>query len=905
MLKIRFSLALDGARSTLPAQGPGEISMGPKGLLSLLELYLGLSPLLATPAQRTVDYRLALTQTLADRPQAFFAASFAADALGVAARLLQWRDEWYLHGWDGQAGAGWSGRLLDLSQVETRFRGRSAPSVGERLAAVRHALGSGGTPISELICLQPKDTLALRWQQVLDQLPVRYQPPEPAADGSSVLARLQAALREPAVHRPVAWIDDGSLTLVECGPGLLAQAWLSARLRAVGDTLLLAEHDAQWLDDGLRRAGHPAHGLGDASRLRPALQLLPLALSLLWQPPDIYTVVGFLTHPLCPVAGFVRMRLARHIARKPGVDPAEVIRQLAAIRAEWLANETDDKASEARLEQAIGEAEWWLIRDRFAPADGAPIEAIRLIVAHLAEHFRKRAGVARGDGREDSGEGASHQQCVALLQNLGQLLAQGERTLAPRSVQTLIRHASSRGAAPPGRIPELGAARVATAPGQVVAPADELIWWNLRAAAAISRSPYTRAELEALRDAGIALPSDAQRLANLQREQLLPILAARRRLVLAVPRNTGEEIHPMVQWVRHRVAGLPTLRMTDLLDVAAMEVGGVPLAAARLAIRPLPKVRRWWTLPPGTVPDARVDEDSFSSMNLFLSAPHQWVLRYGAHLEPSGLLALPQGPLLWGTLAHAVLERLFREHPAALDWPVDRVAERARTLFHERVQAEGATLLADGRGNELRRVAEIVCRAAVALCRSLKVAAVRDVRPELKLRGVFAGEQVNLRGSADLVVERADGSSAIVDMKWGGAASKAKLLEQGQHLQLVLYGGLLAREDDRPWPELAYFILSNQKLLAQDTGFFADAETSPPKQPQSAQQIWGAAERSWVWRRRLLQEGRIEIITDSTAGEAWRDQHAVPPDGGYVPEALHSEYDDYHDLTGWNGNVND
>ena len=65
------------------------------------------------------------------------------------------------------------------------------------------------------------------------------------------------------------------------------------------------------------------------------------------------------------------------------------------------------------------------------------------------------------------------------------------------------------------------------------------------------------------------------------------------------------------------------------------------LSSRPLQTRPLPAVRRWWTLPPGVVPDVRVDEDSFSSMNLYLGAPHQWVLRYGARLEPSGLLDLP------------------------------------------------------------------------------------------------------------------------------------------------------------------------------------------------------------------------------------------------------------------------
>jgi hypothetical protein len=61
-MHIRFSPYLDGLDPTPPASAIGEASVGPLGLLRMLESDLGLPPVLEHPAEQIVAYRGCLAE---------------------------------------------------------------------------------------------------------------------------------------------------------------------------------------------------------------------------------------------------------------------------------------------------------------------------------------------------------------------------------------------------------------------------------------------------------------------------------------------------------------------------------------------------------------------------------------------------------------------------------------------------------------------------------------------------------------------------------------------------------------------------------------------------------------------------------------------------------------------------
>lgn len=893
---------MDGARGTRPAMAAGEAVVGPLGLLSLLELHLGLSTPNVTQAQRAVQYRQHLKQTLADRPGCFFAKSFVVDELGTAERLLRWRDQLYLEGWNGDRHPFLTGRMADLATVEQQARGRVSPGIGERLMRVNAGLQTGQMPIDALYCLDAPESLPLRWRVVLNALPTEFVAVAPQASSGTLLHDLQCRLlgsaNEQSVVDPLSYVDDGSVRIVKAGSRLLSGAWLAHQLKMQSspyDTLLLVEDDAQLLDDLLSAQEQPALGFADASPMRPALQVLPLALTQLWQPVDIFGLVAFLTHGLCPIRGLARSRLATKIAGQPGIDRAHLTETFNAIRKEVHDQNRERPDQLIDADALVREAEFWLFGTRYRPDAGAPISDVIQRVNRIAEFFRKRLGLKSADSTIGLSEGAAFQQCAALLDGLGQLTAQGESLIQPRVLQKLVRQASSKGALPPGRIAQVGAYRVADSPAQVIESADEVIWWSLEKMILPAKDPYTQRERCELLKAGIELPSYAERIKRVQAEVLRPLLAARKRLTLVLPSHS-DEAHPLLQWVQHAVKDLPVVPLDDLLDGR----GSDETTTACLEVvthQPLPEPRRWWQLPPGLVPTNRTDKDSYSSIDLYLSAPQQWVLRYGAQIRPSQILAIPAGPLLFGTLAHDVVEMLLKSSPDALTWSADEVSTRALEALETLVQTKGAVLLMPGQGGEIGRLRVQVAKSAVVLWEAMRKANVVKALPEEELEGTFADGAVRLHGYADLLLTRADGAQAVVDMKWGSASDRAKQIKGNRHLQLLLYAGMVADQADGLWPEAAYFILSKQAMLAQHQGFFDAAEVQPPSTPDSPAEIRRQAVQTWQWRRDQLAAGRIEVIAEATQG--MEDDDSSVPEGAFEPDPPKMIYDDYRNLVGW------
>ena len=133
-MKIRLGLQLDGQHGWHTKNSLGEITIGTNGMLNILEMQLGLIAEETPSSQRVVQYLDCLKQC--NHPKRFFYKSLNNDELGTSATLLRWRDQWHLHGWNGEINSIATSRLKDLADVETLTHGKLALSEGERLAKV-------------------------------------------------------------------------------------------------------------------------------------------------------------------------------------------------------------------------------------------------------------------------------------------------------------------------------------------------------------------------------------------------------------------------------------------------------------------------------------------------------------------------------------------------------------------------------------------------------------------------------------------------------------------------------------------------------------------------------------------------------------------------------------------------
>lgn len=883
-MRIRLGCHLDGQHGEVVASQLDEITTGPLGMLNILETQLGLLHDETPHAERVLQYRDCLKRL--DNVHRFYHKSFHTDELGTSATLLAWRDQWYLHGWRGPQGCSpelsESRRLRDMLDVEFFAVEKVAASLGERLASVAVEIERRRPRIARVSLCDTLRTWPLGWQRVLQVLPLHDPgadtPLLAASDATTQLGQLQTALLSLAQGKPpkkLDWDDDGSVRIVQAETRLLAARWLSDRLaREAGDTLLLAP-EANGLDEVVAAANLPRQGFKENSAFRPALQVVPLVLGQLWKPLDLYGLLKFLTHPICPVPGVARTRLAEMLANSPGIGGGEAWeRTLADIRR--ACDESGYDWDMAREKIKI-----WVEHPRYEPATGAPIGAIVDRLQQLANYFKGR--LLDADPTKQVAFASGQAQTLACQRLLNALALQGETSIGPQQLQTLLDQATAQGSSNPLLEPQVGACRTITHPGAAVDTADHVVWWQLAAPSLPLPWPWSLSEQKALRAAGIALPEVAELLDHQSSCWQKPLLAARRSLTLVLP-PLETEAHPV--WLlleslfekkrRPAVNTLETLLTEPTLELQAH--------------RPLPTRKRWWQLPE-TVAIPKREKESYSSLESFLFNPYQWVLTYPAALRPSSILDVSDGFLLYGNLAHHLIEQ-YVLRPDALTQSEGEFQLWFEPAFDTLAANEGAVLLMPGRREDLESLRRKLREAMLQLRRHWQSANIVRIEPEVSLKGIFAGGRID--GYGDLLLTRGDGEQAIVDMKWSGGNKYPEKLANNRHLQLAIYGELQRQKTGR-WPKLAYFLIDSATLLATDRDFFPNVRQVWKKKEvgdEGAAHLWERFIKTWQWRRDQLDHGLIEVALSESG-----DTH--PPEDGIALEMLNPAYNKYLALAGW------
>jgi len=875
--RIRFGLTLDGERGWHVRDALGDSTVGPLGFLTLLETQVGLTRAAPSQAQRIVEMRECLH--IAHIGSRFYEKSFEADELGTSATILKWCDLWYEHGWDGSAAPGASARLRDMSAIDELARTRVSPGTGRRLNEIAAMLAHRRPQIESIELLNPLEEFSITWRRVLARLPAKpaqTTTSTPAGREGSMLHTLQGALLKSNEYRTdgkIPWRDDGSICIVRAESTLAAAQWLATQVRFApsADRVLVVEHSGATVDAALAAMDQPLLGSSEASTFRPTLQLLPLVMRLVWEPLDFKALMQFLTHSVGPIRGFARRTLAEKMASTPGIGGEAWLRAIRKIESHY---QTEGAAVRAEIQ-------FWLEAPRFAAAEQVPIEFVASRATRLAELFRN--GMADQDALRCAAWAAGYQQAAALDQALKTLQQQGVQRVGPEALDRLLSQAMAFGCDNPLLRAEARACCCVRTPSAVIEAFDEVCWWHMSIIPLAQQYPWSPRELQQLRDQGVDLPDTSVVLERQARGWLNPVLAARDRLTLMLPRS-GEEAHPAWLMLSSLIDHPGIVDVESVLNGPSTTEGMVPVPH-----RPLPLLRRWWQVPAGAI-HGWERSASYSSLEQFFHNPYQWALNYPAQLKPSALLDVPGDFQLLGSLAHRMVEQLYRQ-AGAITWPLERVRQWFDQAVERIVREEGAVLLMSGRRADLEAFRLRFRRSLTELHEILQSAGTTSIEPEKSLEGDTP--LGSLRGSSDLLITLTDGRQAIIDLKWAGNKKYRQKLNAQTHIQLAIYARLVERNTSS-WPAVAYFILREPELLTTADNVF------PGVNPitiggGSTSLLWERLSSTWQWRRDQIEAGSLELVM---VGSEPTDR-SVPPGGALPIEALDPRYNPFVHLAGW------
>lgn len=856
-MHVTFGLFLDARQGPSPTHFFNTPLIGRLGFLSLLETYLGLSAPETSTVRRVAIYSGLLRAH--DNNSRFYSESLRADSIGTAARLLAWRDEWRLGGWDGSANPEHPSRIQELASIEKAALETLPPGEAERLHLVAQAIdASGPGPIKSVHLVDPPEEFPLLWRLVLDRLPaVELRLPEPQGEGQLRELQEQAlAMLAGGVAGNFTAPTDGSVLLVHTLAATTAEHWLSAQhSHEPGDRLVITEDVGDSLDVSLSATGGVNCGFERPSQLRPALQALPLALEMCWAPLDINRLLDFLTHPIGPFSRRARSTLARAVAKQPGIGGEA----WTAAKAKLASGEDAQKVTD--------EINFWLESDRWPRTNGVPIDALIARVDRLKEVMRRRL---TGESTDVVSFSAAHRQCAAVHDALTELARQGLDSVLPRQIEQLVAHATPAGATNPAAVSQVGCMRSASTAAACVDAADEVVWWMPSTPVLPQPLPWSPAEVEALTQLGVQLRDPARELVSLAQRWLRPLLAARKRFVLVCP-PPHAEVHPIRQLLKKLVPDIESGAL-DLDTALCSTLLGT--TAEVLTPRPLPVTPRHIQLPyPVQLGDSA---QSFTTLNELFNDPALFVLKRVADLEPTSVLAVEEDNRLLGILAHRVFEKLFA-HADALTWSNGDAVAWFRSEADTLLQTEGAVLLMQGAGVSQQHFRNVCEGAICSLLDHLRSAGATQVQTEVGFSGTLGA--VPLVGTIDLLVTLGGKRTVALDMKWRSDNYYAGLLRAGEHLQLALYSSLVEQTNGVAPAALGYFILESGALYVTAADIFPKAQVRRPPDGVTVASLLDRARATWTWRKQQLDAGAIQVVPHDPSDEFQGPEGTLPVKG--------------------------
>ena len=869
---------------------PGEARIGcpvwgPAQLLGNLELQLGLPRPARSEAVRVQRWSRRMAALEAARPGRFYARSYALDSLGTATTLLAWRDDLVLAGWNEGAIPSGGERLDTLAELATGSD--LPPGKADRLCRVEKELGLCGERLLDAVLLAEARALwPGRWQRVFALLEgagarvgtvdASFEP----ATGDSDLARLQALLRAGG-KAPSGLRGDGSIVVLRAETSWELGDAAAALLRAWDDpsTAIVRSGEARPLDHALTAQGLASQGLDETSAWRPALQLLPLAVEMAFEPRDPYRVLELLTLSVGPFQGIVGRELASALAEAPGIggpawreakeEIANVTRTKSIREAEssGVAPAEAARLAEERVLARLARIATWLEEPGHDGTKGAPRGALLAVADRVRTWLRQRLAATQktADSEvEDSGLaarvgilGTAFAQAQAFHEALSH---ESRETLDLVDARLLVEQVSS-GHTLALTIERAGRIDAVDSPAALRRARDVVVWWHCVSGTEWrpSARPWRRAEESAMRDAGILLPDPAERLTAEARSWHQVVLAARKRLVLAMPRwACGEPLDPHPVW--HEIAARlgattadlarVTLDARDLLAGRVSALGGAVLPAVMdFGSLTLPPAPSEWRLDPTHLGASA--KHSASSLEALVGCPLQWVLKYAGDLRTGALDSIASGPLLYGKLGHRLFEEVNRSgglaKPGALQEGIQSSLDR---LLRE----EAAVLLRPGMTFELAQLRDQLAHGVTQLAEVLAESKLTVVGVEVAIDAPWRTRV--LRGRLDLLLRDETGRDVVLDLKWGRSRYH-ELLETGRATQLAVYArARQAATKAKEMPAAAYFSLSRGVLLATRGAPFA--RFTPIDGPSLAD-TWTKLERTADLVEQTLLAGRVPV----------------------------------------------
>lgn len=426
----------------------GEPVWGPAAWLGDLELRLGLPQVEVSEAARAHAYAKRLEAGLSAGP--FYARSFELDPHGTATTLLAWRDQLVEAGWCKQEIPNAGARVAALVAAEHVDLDPIPLGFADRLARVELELAdASSSPYEALSLLESRYVWPEGWRRVLDLLSNLRTTLEErsyvttASTDQSDLAWTQGYLAlDGWKSKKCGWRGDGSLLHLTGRTSWDLGETVAATIRSLEskDVLVVRLGDPAPLEAAFALQGLQSQGHVATSPLRSPLQVLSLALALLFAPRDPYRTLEMLTLPRGPFGPYASRLLADAIGRAPGIGSRKWQEAKERLR---TPRDSNDPLHVMAAASSTLKIEAWFEGPTFDRAVGAPRPHIINVIGRVREWAVRRPHNEAGVNWAVLARSCADLEQLVLAHPRELLFPHELEQLASRAIDPGMRHAVS------------------------------------------------------------------------------------------------------------------------------------------------------------------------------------------------------------------------------------------------------------------------------------------------------------------------------------------------------------------------------------------------------------------------------------------------------------------------------
>lgn len=797
-MTIHFSIHYDGevfVNSQTDLMGTTYV--GPMGLLKQLELRAGLHTEVKSDVEREAEYLNAMTPCVSGT---MFENAFSVDKIGVAGKLLGWRDNLIIAGWNGECDDLKAKKLTILAAIEQNFHSSGIADAWVKVWDAYKSADMLSDRVDEIVIDCPWSEIPFLIQDTLDSI---------SKNGVKVTNTVLE-------NEEQAKLDTSKVKVVGFEDVNDAYEWF-AQIESMPEDSVVINRDNVLLNHILYTWDKPLVHSSLTQTNPQLLQFFKLGMSIFSRPLNIRNLISYLQLPMSPIPGALRYMLSKMLLQHGGFgDKTE--REDGEVRDDW--------------EQTIHEFE-------FVNEDGKAREKMAFL----------------SPIRNDYSDGISKDELMGYLDFLNKWaighyadvdLAE-EKKAQLHELQTFISSFKTSLQSLSGEKvqysdieklvlqiyrpmnyalnkTENGAFCVVNDVKQIATPAKTILWLDCQDED-VDNDTYdflTQYEKEYLCGHGVKLPDFANHLSSARKENLRILSQADTVILVHSSYNGTTRLgeHSMIAEVRHTVGTLPTCDMNSLF----------PMVETKQKTADVDKFAPVAALELGAI-DYKGRKESNSSLDTLIQLPFNYVVQYVAKLNEPNEEQLKNTHITLGLVAHNFFEHIIGDGKADFKLMRQLTEDEFEQRLENSIDATGLILRLPENTSSLGEYRILLKDSMLSLIDIMEHLHLTPVGCEVSLPDEGNQKKLELEtigdfgARIDFLLKDASGRYVIFDFKWSYSQYYGKKLEKNTAIQLELYREAVKQTyAGKDVAAVGYYMMPRKQLITSDYDEIRDSK---------------------------------------------------------------------------------